>query len=482
MSECVLSCSRLATYVRQTEGISLFALQVKTREFVTAYTVSECREFAESWEADPLRFLMWIMHLPSLLLWTEKRNDFESLNDYNNRRLRAAALTKFIHADPERATTVKLTRFRKDMLELEQSGFNVTNDANFGSEEHTRLLGELSKRVANPSKIWEERYPRAVVEEHLKLYDWRAETASLSASYLESSTANWTERVLVAAEKHLPAVPSDALPLVGSEFPDNVQCRLDSASAVQREQFLEEVYVEKRYKRNSAGKKRNPEIVRQRAAHYWRHNAVYRYCLQKADAKRRDRGQPWTLTKDFAIDLMSKPCFYCGGFSDDCTVNSLDRLCSAGTYSDDNVVPACYMCNWMKRTLSVHNFLEMVGNIAAHARGLPLEHNNLQDNTAQKPTYLRYQQDAQQRGIEFKLGEKEFEELILHNCQYCGKSSGGLNWNGIDRVDNTGVYESTNCVSCCWPCNRMKWQWPLDVFLERCAAISDRKEEILEVI
>ena len=73
--------------------------------------------------------------------------------------------------------------------------------------------------------------------------------------------------------------------------------------------------------------------------------------------------------------------------------------------------------------------------------------------------YTSYERHAQQRDIEFKITKKEFFELSLKECFYCGvawsnianvKRKNGttysLCYNGIDRVDNLKGYEFKNCV------------------------------------
>ena len=70
-----------------------------------------------------------------------------------------------------------------------------------------------------------------------------------------------------------------------------------------------------------------------------------------------------------------------------------------------------------------------------------------------------YQAQAASRGIPFNLSRDEFRGLTQAHCFYCGvePSQGNLYiYNGIDRKDNEEGYTQSNCVSCCWLCNRMK--------------------------
>lgn len=76
-----------------------------------------------------------------------------------------------------------------------------------------------------------------------------------------------------------------------------------------------------------------------------------------------------------------------------------------------------------------------------------------------------YRRDAVKRGYVFELTKKEFDELIIKPCYYCGREKTGKqmynNWGlieytGIDRVDNGVGYVSTNVVPCCKDCNYLK--------------------------
>lgn len=78
----------------------------------------------------------------------------------------------------------------------------------------------------------------------------------------------------------------------------------------------------------------------------------------------------------------------------------------------------------------------------------------------------------QRQTVGITLSRGEFERLIFGACHYCGrqphleiKHSRGLRRNTIDRVDPFGDYAASNCVSSCWPCNRMKRTYTAADFL-----------------
>lgn len=89
-----------------------------------------------------------------------------------------------------------------------------------------------------------------------------------------------------------------------------------------------------------------------------------------------------------------------------------------------------------------------------------------------------YKGAARRRNYEFRLTRDEFKSLVTSNCYYCGKppervqygknhSYGGLQRNGIDRVNNTKGYILENVVPCCLHCNMSKGVSTLDVFRVR---------------
>ena len=87
-----------------------------------------------------------------------------------------------------------------------------------------------------------------------------------------------------------------------------------------------------------------------------------------------------------------------------------------------------------------------------------------------------YVRSARNRNYEFKLTSKEFEEICLKNCYYCGvipkqifrskNLNGVFIYNGIDRKDNSIGYTLENCVPCCKFCNSAKKDQSIEEFLD----------------
>jgi hypothetical protein len=49
------------------------------------------------------------------------------------------------------------------------------------------------------------------------------------------------------------------------------------------------------------------------------------------------------------------------------TYNGLDRVNNSKGYTRTNVVPCCIICNNAKRTLSLSEFLEWIGQVYEHS-------------------------------------------------------------------------------------------------------------------
>lgn len=85
-----------------------------------------------------------------------------------------------------------------------------------------------------------------------------------------------------------------------------------------------------------------------------------------------------------------------------------------------------------------------------------------------------YVASAEKRGIEFKLNFDEFRYLIFQDCYYCDSPPSNekkvgkrhsLSYNGIDRMDSKGAYETSNVVTACRFCNYAKRERTTEEFM-----------------
>lgn len=99
---------------------------------------------------------------------------------------------------------------------------------------------------------------------------------------------------------------------------------------------------------------------------------------QRSAAK---RGLAWELTREFALDLFTQRCFYCGtepdreisikGGGHPVLVNGIDRIDSSLGYISTNCVPCCSTCNFAKRDLTFEQWTRWLDRLTAFRRAPP---------------------------------------------------------------------------------------------------------------
>ncbi len=72
-------------------------------------------------------------------------------------------------------------------------------------------------------------------------------------------------------------------------------------------------------------------------------------------------GVEYSLSRDEFEGLTKLSCFYCG----DSTRNGIDRVDPIKGYVLDNCVPCCKVCNYMKRTMTVKEFMSHIKKVVA---------------------------------------------------------------------------------------------------------------------
>jgi hypothetical protein len=93
-----------------------------------------------------------------------------------------------------------------------------------------------------------------------------------------------------------------------------------------------------------------------------------------------------------------------------------------------------------------------------------------------------YKWNAKSKGLPFELTRNEFETLTSSDCYYCGSKPSSISkntnatvegikhseylFNGIDRIDTKLGYILSNCVPCCERCNRAKYTFTQESFLQ----------------
>lgn len=131
------------------------------------------------------------------------------------------------------------------------------------------------------------------------------------------------------------------------------------------------------------------------------------------------------------------------------------------------------------------------------------------DNKSCGCTIIRYDHplERSQRRVyrayaESGLGFPDFVRLASADCFYCGCppsnranalregqryrprsqediAKGEWQYSGLDRVDNAEGHTASNCVPCCYPCNRAKMQQSAEAFVQLCNRVA-RKHPLPE--
>lgn len=97
--------------------------------------------------------------------------------------------------------------------------------------------------------------------------------------------------------------------------------------------------------------------------------------------------------------------------------------------------------------------------------------------------FSMYKRNAERRNLVFHLSKEEFRRLATSNCYYCNskpsnyyknqRTSGGVIYSGIDRVDSSRNYVLDNCVPCCSDCNYAKRKMSIQQFIDWISRISN---------
>jgi hypothetical protein len=91
--------------------------------------------------------------------------------------------------------------------------------------------------------------------------------------------------------------------------------------------------------------------------------------------------------------------------------------------------------------------------------------------------YNEYKNRAERKKIDFKLTLEQFDFLVKKECFYCKIKTPNKPM-GIDRVDNSKGYISSNVTPCCWECNRAKSDMTQREFFEYRQRFSNKKNKI----
>ena len=109
------------------------------------------------------------------------------------------------------------------------------------------------------------------------------------------------------------------------------------------------------------------------ARHYRKHTSKHiaytqtpngRFNSYRTDARHRNGGMDFSITKDEFMLFWQKPCFYCG---DSIPTVGLDRVDNSKGYVLGNIASCCSICNFAKRQLGRNEFIEHCRKVIVEA-------------------------------------------------------------------------------------------------------------------
>ena len=187
--------------------------------------------------------------------------------------------------------------------------------------------------------------------------------------------------------------------------------------------------------------------------------------IERYIKKSQERLIDFKLSESTYNTLIKSNCYYCNDFD---IINGIDRKDCLQGYFENNCVPSCKICNFIKGKLSVDDFRKKIKNILIFNKKIigNLDYKYKFTSDSKNITYARYRISANKRNYQFKLSNEEFQEIISNSCYLCGISKKNSSI-GIDRFDNNIGYIYSNCRSCCTSCNFMKKEYSFDELITK---------------
>jgi hypothetical protein len=186
----------------------------------------------------------------------------------------------------------------------------------------------------------------------------------------------------------------------------------------------------------------------------------------------------FNLSYEEYIDIVIKPCEYCG-FISKFKVNGCDRIDNDKGYFKNNIYPACSLCNKIKGNQKLHEFIFKIKSIVNFTMNkIPINNDLINKfkstfTSNDKCGYIEYKnQCIERRNIDFLLTKEEYFELINKDCYLCGIKTNDININGIDRLHSLDGYTISNSKPCCAHCNFCKNNLDINIFIDKCREIS----------
>jgi len=122
-------------------------------------------------------------------------------------------------------------------------------------------------------------------------------------------------------------------------------------------------YIKRKSEYNSARYKTDPKALARKKEYDKSDKGIYaRYKSDSFRRKRLSRGINFDLTFEQFSTLINSSCDYCG--KPNC--RGIDRVNSSNSYTRDNCVPCCKICNQMKNSMTLEEFLDHISQVLKH--------------------------------------------------------------------------------------------------------------------
>lgn len=175
------------------------------------------------------------------------------------------------------------------------------------------------------------------------------------------------------------------------------------------------------------------------------------------------------LSNNEILELRCKNCTYCKKKPKVMYEHGIDRIDNNKDYVYGNVTSCCAMCNKIKGSKTVSEFLQYCRNIHENYKSKVIIPN------IEVKSYADIKYKANERKILFELSKDDYNDAIKYCCYYCKNTNG--NKNGLDRLDSNKSYTKDNVVSC-GICNLMKNDYILDEFIAKIKSIVEHNKII----
>jgi hypothetical protein len=209
-------------------------------------------------------------------------------------------------------------------------------------------------------------------------------------------------------------------------------------------------------------------VNQERRDHSKKHMGSAKNKLRDIKHHAQQRGIPFLMTDDVAIDMITSQCTYCGKKASGDEVIAIDRKDNDGPYDDHiNSTPCCGRCNIMKGCLDTHTFLERVHHITSVHNGGSALYPDAWPGKMPSSTYTIVKARAKKQGIAFTLTPTQFESICARPCTFCHAPPCST----VDKVDNEREYSVRTTQPLCLECNFAKSDMLEAEFFAHCQRI-----------